>query len=486
MILAQGCIFSSSLDAFHLTIISSAAHHHGTSMKTSTVTIALGCQLFLCAVAQAGVPRIKITPNPAFIDQPVKIILRDFPTRQLVAVQLLCTNALGQIWQSHAEFLTDRHGNANLATQVPISGTYHHADPAGLFWSQSRTDTKAAALESNLDPWRYGLTASVNSRTLATATMERYFLSPGVRQIQVRDHRLRGTLFLPAGRGPWSAVIVLGGSEGGMPYPPAGAFLAAKGYAVFALAYFRYEDLPKSLKNIPLEYFQTAIQWLQARDDIRHNNIAVIGASRGGELALLLGATFPEIHAVVAISASGILWPGLGTNADFWDTPAWTWHGKPLPFMNDLKLTDGEWREANQLYETNSGAASTWFVIQHGDPATVSAASIPVEKINGPVLLISGNDDKLWPSTQMEDMVMKRLAEARHPFPDGHLAYSGAGHFIPVPNVPTTTSLIVDLGGDPEYTAAAAGASWSRIVRFLDQSLKHSRHNSIITASAPQ
>lgn len=445
-------------------------------MKASTVTIALGCLLFLCAVAQAGVPRIKITPNSAFIGQPVKIILRDFPTRQLVAVQLLCTNALGQIWQSHAEFLTDRHGNANLATQVPISGTYRHADPAGLFWSQSFADSNAPALGKSLDPWHYNLMASVNSRTLATATMERYFLSPGVRQIQVRDHGLRGTLFLPSGRGPWPAVIVLGGSEGGMPYPPGNAYLAAKGYAVFALAYFRYEDLPKSLESIPLEYFRTAIQWLQARDDIRRNSIAVMGGSRGGELTLLLGATFPEIHAVVAISASSVLWGGLSTNSDSWETPAWTWHGKPLPFMNDLKLTDGEWREANQIYQTNSGAASAWFVIQHGNPAAVAAAAIPVDKINGPILLISGREDKLWPSTQMEDMVMKRLAEARHPFPDGHLAYPGAGHFIPVPNAPTTTSLVVDLGGDPEQTAAAAADVWPRIVKFLNQSLKHGRH----------
>jgi pimeloyl-ACP methyl ester carboxylesterase len=357
--------------------------------------MALGCLLFLCPIAQAGisqskshaVPRMEITPNPAFIDQPVKILLRDFPARQLVAVQLLTTNLLGQTWQSHAEFLTDGHGNADLAAQAPKSGTYRHADPAGLFWSLSSAGTNKVNHMMPLEPVRYKLTASVKGRTVATATIERFFLCPGVRQIQVRDHGLRGTLFLPAGKGPWPGVIVLGGSEGGLPYPPEAACLAAKGYAAFALAYFDYEDLPKSLENIPLEYFQAAIHWLQTRDDIRRNSIALLGGSRGGELALLLGATFLEVHAVVAISANSEVFGGLATNGKAPGQPAWTYQGKALPFWGGVKLTPDEKRELKQLSQTNSEADVFCFL------AAVYKASIPVEKINGPVLLISGNND---------------------------------------------------------------------------------------------
>jgi dienelactone hydrolase len=449
------------------------------SMKTSLVTIAIGCLLFLCPVVQAGtaplashgVPQIEISPNSAFIDRPVKIGLRNFPARQLVDVQLFCTNVPGQIWQSHAEFLTDHRGNVDLATQTPRSGTYRHADSAGLFWSSSSTG------EGGLGPWRFELAASVNGRTIATGTLERYLLCPGVRQIQVRDHGIRGTLFLPAGKGPWPTVIVLGGSEGGMPYPQAAAFLAAKGYAAFALAYFRYDDLPTSLENIPLEYFQNAIHWLQARNDIKHNGLAVMGGSRGGELALLLGATFPEIHAVAAISASGVLWEGLGTNVAADPSPAWTYQGKPLPFMGRVELTEHQNKELGQISRTNSDAANlTYWLFELDDDSAVAKASIPVEKINGPILLISGNNDNLWPSTQMEEMVMKRLKEKRHPFPDRHLAYPGVGHFIPIPNVPTTSNFIRELGGDPELTAAAAADSWLRIIDFLNQSLERSRH----------
>ncbi|RPJ54618.1 MAG: hypothetical protein EHM23_28545 [Acidobacteria bacterium] len=36
----------------------------------------------------------------------------------------------------------------------------------------------------------------------------------------------------------------------------------------------------------------------------------------------------------------------------------------------------------------------------------VEKAVIPGEKINGPVLLVSGKDDRLWPSSAMVDMVI--------------------------------------------------------------------------------
>lgn len=35
-----------------------------------------------------------------------------------------------------------------------------------------------------------------------------------------------------------------------------------------------------------------------------------------------------------------------------------------------------------------------------------AAASIAVEKINGPAMVISGTDDQLWPSTRLSEMVV--------------------------------------------------------------------------------
>jgi dienelactone hydrolase len=58
----------------------------------------------------------------------------------------------------------------------------------------------------------------------------------------------------------------------------------------------------------------------------------------------------------------------------------------------------------------------------------VRAALIPVERIRAPVLLLSGKADSMWPSSKMGDLVIQRLAKAKHPYEHLHIAYDKAGH----------------------------------------------------------
>jgi len=108
---------------------------------------------------------------------------------------------------------------------------------------------------------------------------------------------LVGTLFCPDTSGPHPAVITLGGVGGGLREGGAEA-LASEGFA--ALAYFGLEGLPRELVEIPLEYFARAIAWLKSQPEVDAKRIAVVGNPKGGELALLLGATYPkEVRAIV-------------------------------------------------------------------------------------------------------------------------------------------------------------------------------------------
>src|SRR5262249_15270768 len=109
------------------------------------------------------------------------------------------------------------------------------------------------------------------------------------------------------------------------------------------------------------------------------------------------------------------------------------------------------------------------------DPEIVERAAIPVERIDGPVLLISGQDDQLWPSSVFADMVVERLAKHRHPYPYRHLSYEGAGHGIGFPYAPTTVTasrhpvrgVLLRSGGDPKATAHAQVDSWRQVQQFL-------------------
>jgi hypothetical protein len=90
------------------------------------------------------------------------------------------------------------------------------------------------------------------------------------------------------------------------------------------------------------------------------------------------------------------------------------------------------------------------------------------------VLVISGKDDQLWPSSIMADMVVARLKENRHPYKYEHLAYESAGHAIRNAYGPTTRSMgsaQMNLGGQPAANARAQADSWPKALAFLKDGL---------------
>ncbi|HEX2729008.1 MAG TPA: acyl-CoA thioester hydrolase/BAAT C-terminal domain-containing protein, partial [Rubrobacteraceae bacterium] len=103
------------------------------------------------------------------------------------------------------------------------------------------------------------------------------------------------------------------------------------------------------------------------------------------------------------------------------------------------------------------------------DEMAVAAASIPVEKIEAPVLLISGTDDRLWPSTRLSEMAVERLKAYDHPFPYQHLRYEGAGHMIAPPGYEPARSWRerFELGGSRKANDFANTDSWPKVVSFL-------------------
>jgi dienelactone hydrolase len=95
-------------------------------------------------------------------------------------------------------------------------------------------------------------------------------------------------------------------------------------------------------------------------------------------------------------------------------------------------------------------------------------AAIPVEKINGPILLISGGKDQMWPSTQMSLAIMERLKAKGHAFTDQHLNYPEAGHAFYLPGLLVQTSEgAMQFGGTQTANAHAGADSWEKLLVFL-------------------
>lgn len=241
----------------------------------------------------------------------------------------------------------------------------------------------------------------------------------GLRQ-PIEEEGLVGTLFYPSTPGPHPAVIALGGVGGGLREGGA-EVLASEGFATLALAYIGIDPLPAELVEIPLEYFERAIAWLKSQPAIDVNRIAVVGNSKGGELALLLGATYPEeIGAVVGYAPSAVVWQGIPLNREaFYGGPrsSWSLGEEPVPFVSLARPTPPEMVSMSDLYFRGIPIIGRGFYERAlEDERAVAAGSIAVEKINGPVLVVSGADDQMWPSTRFSEMVIERLKANNHPF----------------------------------------------------------------------
>ncbi|HEY3992649.1 MAG TPA: acyl-CoA thioesterase/bile acid-CoA:amino acid N-acyltransferase family protein [Ktedonobacteraceae bacterium] len=419
---------------------------------------------------------LEVAPLDALVDEPLTIRLSGLQSGQTVKLWAHARDAEEHAWASSASFVADRNGEVDLATQQPVAGNYHRVDPMGLFWSMQPLDQKPPVpfMTVGLTSVEIELIAEIDGTAIAAARLRRRFASEDVVCTPVHEQGLVGAFAYPAHRGPLPAILILSGSDGQLRANQA-ALLASRGFAALSLVYFGAEGLPKNLVDIPLEYFETAIHWLQAQSVVQKDRIGVIGLSRGGELALLLGATFPAIKAVVACSPSGLVHAGMdGRN---FARSAWTYRGRSLQQVVVKFTLLLSFKLMWQSFRARSFPMRDMFLTTLKDHKHLAEATISVERTQGPLLLISGNDDLMWPSTLFSEQVMQRLAEQQHPYPDQHLHYPGAGHFVSFPygypSLPPFVKRVNGLavGGTIEDTAYSVADSWSKILAFFTQHL---------------
>ena len=261
-------------------------------------------------------------------------------------------------------------------------------------------------------------------------------------------------------------MIVLSGSGGGVTMRRPKVF-AAEGYAVLSLPYFNYTspidgtELPSETVELPLEYFGKAIDWLQAQPGVDPDRIGIYGTSLGGQVAMLVGARYPEIKSVIAIAPPTVTWDGGPGKSSF------TFKGKPVPFATpvDLESMAQPFRDAVAAGQDYRPTIPGIVASAKADPET-AAAIIPVEKIKGSVLIVSGTNDTQLPSVVYGELSMDRLKAHDFAFPYRHIIGEGAGHLIDVPYVDRSLE-ISEGGGDPQANELAGETMWPVVLEYL-------------------
>lgn len=288
-----------------------------------------------------------------------------------------------------------------------------------------------------------------------------------IKVVDVNEQGVVGKIFLPDTAEKRPAIIVFSGSDGGFHERQARLF-AEEGYVALALAFFHADGLPENLENIPLEYFQNGIKWLKSQPQVEPDKIHLYGPSKGGELVMLLASTFPdEIASVIAVVPSCVTYGGIPNEKN----ACWTLGGNPLPIAPTPSKED----VYKQLETRRTVDLVQIYLYKMQNTVAFEKAYIKLENIKCPILLISGKDDRMWPSWIYGDLIMERLNEMKSPIFREHLCYEHVGHMITNPYDPVltdafkhpVTGLLYEIGGNPKEQALACKDSWEKILLFL-------------------
>lgn len=258
-------------------------------------------------------------------------------------------------------------------------------------------------------------------------------------------------------------IITLHGSSGG--YLPDDLLrpLVQKGYDVVNLSYFGSKGLPERIELIPIEYIKGAVD--HYRQIYPKRKIVLLGVSRGAELALLYGSYFKNINGIIAYSPSSIVLPESIYNSDPSSyQSSWTYQGKPIPFAPIKPLpSKGGTVVFKEYIET---------LLQ--EKSNPNNYTIKAENILCPVLLLSGEDDQIWPSVKMGKDIEQKLGRSRTKTVF-HDIYPNVGHqfifFGDDPVGKTTSSQSMKINGEKYYFpfGGSEQSSWTGMVMSRDR-----------------
>lgn len=261
-------------------------------------------------------------------------------------------------------------------------------------------------------------------------------------------------------------LIFLGGSSGNYELTKDVAkVFCSQGLTVFPMAYVNKEGLKTDFSLIPIDMIESAAKMLHEKG---YKKVGLWGISKGAELVLTAASLLPElINAVVAVSPINTVCQAFEREKGNRYLPgsSWSYKGEPLPYtpyknkrfpktgiiINSIKKRD------LTLYDLYLP------VVENPDENAV----IKVEKINGPILLISSKMDNLFTSEIASKMIMDRLKEYKFPYPYKHLSYDYGGHmFIPL-DLPFLHLMKGDRGKNKKRGLEARMDSLYKTLNFL-------------------
>ncbi|NXP75071.1 ACOT1 thioesterase, partial [Ramphastos sulfuratus] len=409
-------------------------------------------------------PAIHLSPAArSLFDEPLAIAVKGLGPRQQVTLRTSLRDERDELFQACARYQAGDDGTLNLSRCPALpGGSFSGLEPMGLLWALQPQKPFRRLVKRNVQsPFLLQLEvfeghADPPGRLLAEAQHERAFLRDGVRRVPVREGRIRATLFLPPGNGPFPGIIDLYGIGGGLPEYRA-CLLANYGFAVLALAYYSYEDLPKEMKEFHLEYFEEAVNYMLQHTQVKGPEIGLLGISKGGDLCVSMASFLKGITATALINASVA---NVGAVLRYKDITI-------PPLGSNIK----------RMKVNKSGIADISDLLNNPLEGPDRQSFIPLEKAECHFLFIVGQDDHNWKSEFFAIEGSKHLQAHGKQKPE-IICYPGAGHYIEPPFFPMCAASMhllvgkpVMWGGEPKAHCKAQVDAWQQIQAFFHKHL---------------
>ena len=416
--------------------------------------------------------QLEVQPKKSFLDEQIRITANGLDPYGRYTITAFCRleNRHPGFW-SHGHYVANSDGVIDVTTMASYGGSYVGVEPMGLIWSMKKlieaNEVELVSLRNPVESFDILYSLRIghisppfdkNADDLSPITQyvaKRLAVAPHVKRIPIREGRIRGTLFVPQGPGPFKGILDIDGIDPyGTVYERTASLLASRGYLSLALAYQDYDDLPDK-QNLELEYFIEAVEWLESHPLAAKTGITVSGECFGGIVALYLAIACGKVKAVITRNTySYVLFGTL------------RYKSQPLPkYIHHSNYADEIARNGKDVVGR---------VIY---PPVVDWV-LPIEKVSRDVrfLFIVGEDDYAAHPRHTE-LLIDRLKKGRH---NNYklVSYPGTGHLITLSYSPYIFSgenawVAILLGGEMYAHVKAQEKAWHEVLKFME-------HNSVL------
>lgn len=257
-------------------------------------------------------------------------------------------------------------------------------------------------------------------------------------------------------------VVTFGGSEGSSNMDVAKK-VAKEGYEVYSMYFFGKENQRDLISKVPLEFFEELYGEIE-KNSMKNRPLTLIGASRGAELALILGSKYPDmIDNLVLYAPSAYSFSGVYDDSGKEISP-WTYNGEEIPFLRQSVLFKDEvGKSIVRDSRTEPMVLEPVFTYLIEESENIEEAMIDISSVKANILIFAGKDDQLWPSYMMGQKIVEE-----HQGENQLVAYDNVGHSF---YGPTEYNNMV-MGGEYEKNIEAGKDSDQKLFESLERWMK--------------